>query len=92
MGISIKGAIKMIVGKDNLKKKGIVKWGQEIYKNHQDNKVHNMKKKIEYVKEKNKYKKLKNLDLSIKEVGKPVEKNNDKIIGLNIEDKKNKEN
>lgn len=94
---------KAVVGEDNLKNKGIVEWGQDVIKRHSDNKLHNMKNKIQYKKEKEEYKEEKKkykqkdkatentaekLGLSIKDVGKTVEKSKDKIIRLDIKDNK----
>ena len=91
--------LEALVGKDNLKEKGVIEWAQDRWRKHKDNKVHNMKKNIEYKEEKEKYKKIKSknktskdkikkLGLSIKDVGKPIEKNKNKIIELDVKDDK----
>lgn len=37
--------VQDIVGKDNLKKKGIIEWIQDVKRRHSDNKVHELENK-----------------------------------------------
>ena len=81
----IKMLLNAIVGKDNLKKEGLVEWAQDVARRHSDNKLHNLKNKQEC--EKIKRGKLANeFDLEIKRQGKPIEKNKDTVVPFHLDD------
>ena len=77
----IRQVVQDIIGKDNLKKKGIIEWIQDVKRRHFDNKVHeleNKKKCNELVKQ---------MDLEIKCPGKKVEKNNSISEPIDLDEK-----
>ena len=77
----IRQVVQDIIGKDNLKKKGIIEWIQDVKRRHSDNKVHeleNKKKCNELVKQ---------MDLEIKCPGKKVEKNNSISEPIDLDEK-----
>ena len=75
---------------ENLKKKGLIETCQDIWSKHKQNKVKNLKADIEYRELKAKDIRGKELGLSIRKEGKPIEKNKDKIISLDIKKPKDK--
>lgn len=87
------GVIVGLVGMDNLKNKGIIEWWQDVCKRHKQNKVDNLKLDNEYQQLKTSKGKgnkgiIHKLKLKLKRPGKKIDKNNDKIVPLDLKDKK----
>ena len=84
----IKFTLESIVGKDNLKEKGVIEWCQDVSRRHSDNKLHKLENE-------QKYKELsvqereptiaKKLGLKIKRTGKVIEKNDDTVVPLHLD-------
>lgn len=83
-------SLKLLLGKENLKKKGLIETCQDIWSKHKQNKVKNLKADIEYRELKAKDIRGKELGLTIRKEGKPIEKNKDKIISINMKKPKDK--
>lgn len=83
-------SVYALIGKDNLSKKGIISWTQDIYRKHLDNKLHNLKVKKEINEMKRRQDDKNNFEL--KKTGKPVIKNDSKIVGLPLDKKKDSKN
>ncbi|WP_276804357.1 hypothetical protein [Lactobacillus hominis] len=81
--------LKLLLGEENLKKKGVIESIQDIWSKHKQNKVKNFKADLEYKELKAKDRRGEELGLSIRREGKPIEKNKSKIISLDIKKPKN---
>lgn len=83
----IKFILESIVGKNNLKEKGIIEWCQDISRRHSDNKLHKLKNEQNYkdlVSEEGTSTIAKKLGLKIKRTGKVIEKNDDTVVPLHL--------
>lgn len=85
----IKFILESIVGKDNLKKKGLVIWWQDVCRMYSDNKLHKLKNEQKYKElsgQKEKTTVAKKLGLKVERTGKVVEKNNGTLVPFQLDD------
>ena len=84
----IKFTLESIVGKDNLKEKGVIEWCQDVSRRHSDNKLHKLENEQKYKELSVQERELtiaKKLGLKIKRTGKVIEKNDDTVVPLHLD-------